>query len=403
MRRGPLHITLALLAVLKVHGKVYFRETFGEGWEKRWKLSSWKEISGGEKMGKWQISRGKWYRDEVEDAGLQTGEIMKFYAISASFEAFSNQGKDLIVQYQVKYEKDLGCGGGYLKLGPSTEDLSQFGDPTKYNIMFGPDQCNAEKRTHLIFRYGGQNFLKKSELPYKQDGEGLSHLYRLIVKPDNKVRVDIDMEKIYEGSLGEDWEMLPVREISDPNDRKPSDWVEDEMLTDPNDVKPSDWVEKKMMVDPKAQRPEEWDEDEDGAWEAPMVENPNFKGPWLPKKIPNPAYKGVWKAKKVPNPEFSDDPDLYKYQDFGYVGFDVWQVKGGTIFDNIIITDSLEEADEMAQKWKALRAVEDSEKAKEEEAQAKAFEKAKAARAARAARSKENTLSEKPEEKKQEL
>ncbi|CAK9016145.1 unnamed protein product [Durusdinium trenchii] len=388
-----------LLSAVLIEGKIYFSETFGEGWQQRWRLSTWKE-GHAEKMGKWQTSAGKWYRDEVEDAGLQTAEIMKFYAISASFEPFSNEGKELIVQYQAKYEKDLACGGGYLKLGPSTEDLSKFGDSTKYNIMFGPDQCNAEKRTHLIFRYGGRNFLKKAELPYKQEGEGLSHLYTLHLKPDNTVRVLVDLDKIYEGSLKDDWEMLPPREIADPKDQKPSDWLDEEMMEDPADVKPPDWVESKMMVDPKAGKPEEWDDEEDGEWDAPKIENPNFKGPWLPRKIPNPDYKGTWKARIVPNPDFSDDPDLYKYSDIGYVGFDVWQVKGGTIFDNIIITDSLKEAEDMAQKWKALREVEDAAKKNEDEAQAKAFEKAKAARAAR---SKENKAGDTKNEKKDEL
>ena len=30
-----------------------------------------------------------------------------------------------------------------------------FGDPTMYNIMFGPDKCGYTKRTHLIFNYKG--------------------------------------------------------------------------------------------------------------------------------------------------------------------------------------------------------------------------------------------------------
>merc|ERR1719491_1708808 len=33
-----------------------------------------------------------------------------------------------------------------------------------------------------------------------------------------------------------------------------------------------------------------------------------------------------------------------------HVGFEIWQVKTGTIFDDIIVTDSLEEAEEYAQK-----------------------------------------------------
>ena len=46
--------------------------------------------------------------------------------------------------------------------------------------------------------------MKKSDLAYKQEGEGTSHVYRLVLKPDNTARVEIDGEKIYEGSLKED-------------------------------------------------------------------------------------------------------------------------------------------------------------------------------------------------------
>lgn len=32
----------------------------------------------------------------------------------------------------------------------------------------------------------------------------------------------------------------------------------------------------------------------DGVYEAPQINNPEYKGEWKPKLIPNPAYKGVW-------------------------------------------------------------------------------------------------------------
>merc|ERR1712061_515172 len=256
-------------------------------------------------------------------------------------------------QYQAKYEKDVECGGGYMKLGPKMDDATTFGDPTAYNIMFGPDKCGYTKRTHLIFNYKGKNVLKKSDLSYKQEGEGTSHLYRLVVKPDNTVRMEIDEEKIYEGSLKEDWELLKPKEISDPDDKKPSDWVDDSMMDDPEDKKPDDW-----------------DDEEDGEWEAPMKDNPAYKGKWNVKRISNLAYKGFWEAKKIANPEYEDDDKLYKYDDFGFVGFDLWQVKGGTIFDNVIITDDVSEADAFAKKWKALSEVEKAKKKEEDDAKA---------------------------------
>merc|ERR1712070_842563 len=332
-----------------VSGKVYFSETFGDDWESRWTLSKWKDSEG--TQGKFSLATGAHFKDEKEDAGIQTAEDSKFFGISASFDSFSNAGKELIIQYQAKYEKDVECGGGYVKVGPKMDDASKFGDPTVYNIMFGPDKCGYTKRTHLIFNYKGKNVLKKSDLDYKQASEGTSTLYRMILKPDNTVRVEIDEEKIYEGSIKDDWEVLKPKKIDDPEDKKPSDWVEDSMMDDPEDKKPDDW-----------------DDEEDGEWEPPMIDNPAFKGEWSVKRISNPAYKGFWEAKKIDNPEYEDDNTVYKYADFGFIGFDLWQVKGGTIFDNIIICDDFADADAFAAKWKALSEHEKAEKKKADDA-----------------------------------
>merc|ERR1712125_125793 len=221
------------------------------------------------------------------------------------------------------------------------------------------DKCGYTKRTHLIFNYKGKNVLKKSDLSYKQENEGTSHLYRLVVKPDNTVRVEIDEEKIYEGSIKEDWEVLAPKEIADPEDKKPDDWSDESMIDDP-----------------EAKKPDDWDDEEDGDWEAPMKDNPAYKGDWMVKRISNPAYKGFGEAKKIANPDYVDDDSVYKFDDFGFIGFDLWQVKGNTIFDNIIITDDKAEADSFAKKWKDLSAVEKA-KQKEEEDAKKAEEDAK--------------------------
>jgi len=60
--------------------------------------------------------------------------------------------------------------------------------------------------------------------------------------------------------------------------------------------------------------------------------------------IENPAYKGEWVHPLIPNPDFKEDPNLYLYEDNAFVGFELWQVKAGSIFDNILITDSVETA-----------------------------------------------------------
>jgi len=286
------------------------------------------------------------------------------------------------------------CGGGYVKIGAKMEDPTTFGDPTPYNIMFGPDKCGYTKRTHLIFNYKGKNVLKKADLDYKQEGEGTSHLYRLVLKPDNTVRVEMDGEKSYEGSITEDWEILAPKEIEDPADKKPSDWSDEAEIDDAADKKPDDWVTEKRTVDAAAKKPDDWDDEEDGEWEAPMVDNPAFKGEWSIKRISNPAYKGIWEAKKIANPDYVDDKEVYKFADFGFIGFDLWQVKGGTIFDNVIVTDDVAEADKFAATWKALHAVETE--AVKKEADAKKAEEPAAAEPAAAGADDDDDDAEEP-------
>ena len=102
--------------------------------------------------------------------------------------------------------------------------------------------------------------------------------------------------------------------------------------------------------------PEDWDEEEDGEWEAPQIKNPACKaapgcGEWKRPMIDNPDYKGPWVHPMIPNPDYKFDEDMYKVCSNGctHVGFELWQVKTGTLFDDIIVTDSLEEAEAFAQ------------------------------------------------------
>ena len=60
----------------------------------------------------------------------------------------------------------------------------------------------------------------------------------------------------------------------------------------------------------------------------------------------------------IPNPDYVADDQIYLYEDNAFVGFDLWQVKSGSIFDNIIITDDLSEAEEFGKVSTALLVVE---------------------------------------------
>merc|ERR1719235_870685 len=137
------------------------------------------------------------------------------------------------------------------------------------------------------------------------------------------------------------------------------------MIEDPEAKKPEDYIEAEEISDPDATQPEDWDAEEDGEWEAPKIPNPHGY-PWSPPKISNPDYK-PWVQKQIPNPKYEADDALYAYENFGFAGFDLWQVKSGAIFDNLVITDAPAEADKYVETWKAQVEHEKAEKAKETE------------------------------------
>jgi calreticulin len=219
--------------------------------------------------------------------------------------------------------------------------------------MFGPDLCGYDvARVHLIFSKDGENMLKKDDIKLEwNDKNEFTHLYTLILNPDNTYKVLVDNQERASGNLGDgQWSKFPLKEIDDPEDKKPADWVEEARIVDPAAKKPEDWDEEepKMIKDPAATKPSDWDDAEDGEWEAPMIDNPKYKGKWSAPMIDNPAFKGVWAPKKIPNKDY--DGKSYIYKDIGAVGFELWVVNSGSIFSNLIITDSVEEAKELADK-----------------------------------------------------
>jgi len=353
------------------------------GWEDRWVKSEFK--SGDE--GRWEASAGSFYGDE-NNKGLRTTTDYRWYDISAKAAPFTNKDKTLVLQYTVKHEQDLDCGGGYIKIAPATVDQKKWGGDSDYQIMFGPDICGySTKKVHVIFTYKGKNHLIKPEIRPETDTK--THIYTLILKPDNTYEVQIDLKKVQSGSLYEDWDMLAPKRIKDPKASKPEDWDEREEIDDPEDKKPDGYDDiPKQIVDPDAKKPDDWDEESDGEWEAPLIDNPAYKGEWKAKKVKNPAYKGKWVAPDIDNPDFVDDPALYNVvNNGGVVGFELWQVKAGTIFDNILVCDDPAYAKEIAEKEIVpLQAKESEMKAKVDEEKRKKDEEERKAKEAKEAK-----------------
>jgi calnexin len=219
----------------------------------------------------------------------------------------------------------------------------------------------------------------------------LSTLYTLIVKPDQTFEIKVNNKSVKKGSLLEDFTpaVNPDKEIDDPNDRKPEDWVDDAKIDDPSATKPDDWDENAPMEiedkdatkpegwednepetipDPAAKKPADWDDEEDGTWIAPTIKNPKcsvgcgewkrpkiknpeYKGLWSPPKIDNPDYKGQWSPKRITNPDYYEDLTPANFEPIMGVGFELWTMQGDILFDNILLTHDLAQATELAKDW----------------------------------------------------
>eukprot|EP00271_Cylindrocystis_brebissonii_P015669 TRINITY_DN38630_c0_g1_i1.p1 TRINITY_DN38630_c0_g1~~TRINITY_DN38630_c0_g1_i1.p1 ORF type:complete len:429 (+),score=127.86 TRINITY_DN38630_c0_g1_i1:113-1399(+) len=374
--KGALICVGLLALVATASAKVYFEEKFDDTWEQRWTVSDWKQADG--TAGQFIHSAGTYFADEEADKGIKTTPDARFFAISAPLtEELSNKDKELVLQFQVKHEQKMDCGGGYIKLLEGEVDPKSFGGDTPYSLMFGPDICGySTKRVHAIITHKGKNLLLKPTVECETDE--LSHVYTWIIKPDNTYQILIDGEEKKTGSLYDDWEFLLPKKIKDPSAKKPKDWVDSEMMDDPEDKKPDGYDDiPAEIVDPEATKPEDWNDEEDGEWEAPTMPNPDYKGEWKAKKIKNPAYKGKWVAPEIDNPDFVDNKEVYLLPTLKHVGFELWQVKSGTIFDNILVTDDAEYAEKFRNEtWGKMKDIE-KEKFEAEKAARDAEEEAK--------------------------
>ncbi|RAL50113.1 unnamed protein product [Cuscuta campestris] len=370
---------LVLLLTLRVAiSEIFFEERFDDGWKEKWVISDWKRSE--DKAGSFKHSAGKWNGDP-DDKGIVTYPDAKHYAISAKIPEINNKNKTLVVQYSVRFEQEIECGGGYIKLLSGYVNQKNFGGDTPYSLMFGPDICGTQtKKIHAIVSYQGQNYPIKKELECETDK--LTHFYTFIIRPDATYSILIDNRERESGSLYQDWDILPPRKIKDIHAKKPADWDDNEYIEDPNDVKPEGYDKIPAEIpDPKAKKPADWDDEEDGIWKPAKIPNRAFKGPWKRKKIKNPNYKGKWKIPWIDNPEFEDDPDLYVLRPIKYVGIEVWQVKAGSVFDNILICDDPQYAKEVVDEiWKHREAEKEAFEEAEKVRRAHEEEEAKRAR-----------------------
>ena len=88
----------------------------------------------------------------------------------------------------------------------------------------------------------------------------------LFRSPNNTYDVLYNGESHNLGNLLEDFtpSVNPPKEIDDPEDKKPEDWVDEKRIPDPDATKPDDWDEDAPyeIPDEEATKPEGWLDDE---------------------------------------------------------------------------------------------------------------------------------------------
>jgi calnexin len=367
------HIVLQLSYAIAVF------ESFEEG-KGRWVTSKHKDFTGVWELDTSDLVAPSNTRLAMSSAG-QRHAI--FHTLSSLLQIGS---EDFVFQYEVNAANGFGCDGAYVKLLQKTElNEEAFHAGSPYTIMFGPDKCGSTNKVHFIFQHKNP-ITGVFEEKHLRDAPAVkldkrTHLYTLIVRPDNSFEILIDGESAKKGSLLEDFEppVNPPKEIDDPTDSKPSTWVDDAEIDDVNDKKPEDWDESQpaqvedadaampsgwlldepaKISDPSASKPNDWSDEDDGDWAAPIIDNPKcsevgcgvwkrpmkrnplFKGKFRPKTVPNPEYKGPWKARQIPNPNFFEDKQPSKMQSIGGIGIELLSNSGGISFDNLFIGHS---------------------------------------------------------------
>uniref|UniRef100_A0A2N9FJU6 Calnexin homolog n=1 Tax=Fagus sylvatica TaxID=28930 RepID=A0A2N9FJU6_FAGSY len=358
---------------------VIYDESFDEAFEGRWIVSQKDDYKG-----VWKHSKSEGH----DDYGLLVSEKARKYAIvKALDDVVSLKDGTVVLQFEVRLQDGLECGGAYLKyLRPQEAGWQpkEFDNDSPYSIMFGPDKCGSTNKVHFIFKHknpkSGEYVEHHLKFPPSVPVDKLSHVYTAILRPDNGVSILIDGEEKKKGNIlsAEDFEppLIPAKTIPDPDDKKPEDWDERAQIPDPNAVKPDDWDEDAPMEivdeeavkpegwlddepeeidEPEATKPEDWDDEEDGEWEPPKIDNPKcetapgcgewkkpmksnpaYKGKWHAPLIDNPNYKGIWKPQDIPNPDYFEleKPD---FEPIAAIGIEIWTMQDGILFDNILI------------------------------------------------------------------
>lgn len=72
----------------------------------------------------------------------------RHYGISTRLPEVVKPSKGLALQYELKLQEGLSCGGAYLKFVSDSKDYepSSLKEATPYTVMFGADKCGSTNK-----------------------------------------------------------------------------------------------------------------------------------------------------------------------------------------------------------------------------------------------------------------
>ncbi|KAM0018688.1 putative calreticulin/calnexin, concanavalin A-like lectin/glucanase domain superfamily [Helianthus debilis subsp. tardiflorus] len=325
-----------LFSQIHASADAIFYESFDEAFEGSWIVSEKEDYSG-----EWKHSKSEGH----DDYGLLVSQQARKYAIVKELEKpVELKDGTVVLQFEVRLQNGLECGGAYLKyLRPQEAGWTAkgFDNESPYSIMFGPDKCGATNKVHFILKHknpkSGEYIEHHLKFPPTVPSDKLTHVYTAVIKPDNELVILVDGPE----------------EIDDPEAVKPEDW---------DDEEDGEWEA------PKIDNPKCEDAPGCGEWRRPLKRNPAYKGKWHAPLIDNPAYKGIWKPQEIPNPDYFE-LEKPNFEPIAAIGIEIWTMQDGILFDNVLIASDEKTATEIRDTtWKPKFKVEEEKQKAEEQA-----------------------------------
>ena len=83
--------------------------------------------------------------------------VQRFGIANKLDKVIDNKGRDLVIQYEARFQHNITCSGGYIKLirAGELDGPEYLKEDSVYSLMFGPDYCGEDNnKVRLLFLLG---------------------------------------------------------------------------------------------------------------------------------------------------------------------------------------------------------------------------------------------------------